>query len=204
MIPALVLVILLLMALTPGVVPGGRATAHAQQPVENTDHIQSGPYQITVVGGASGMALGTAQYEVTVLSAADAQQVAGAHVVVHTRHSEDGVTGWGTAFSTPDNPGVYRVRLQLGRPGIWEASVEVSSPLGHVESEITPMVVPEAKQYSSGSLVFLGMTLVLLTGLGYVLWTIRRAQRRRSALESAESAESPATPAAPPEDSRES
>jgi hypothetical protein len=167
-------------------------TARAQQTQEVTDQVEIGPYSITVVGGASQIALGSAQYAVTPRSAADGQPVTNARVVIHTRHQEEGVSGWATALNTPETPDLYRVRLELDRPGTWDVSVEVSSPLGQVEAGITPLVIPEARQYGSGSLVFLGVTAVLLGGLVYVLWSIRRAQRQRSARSGTDSPAGPA------------
>ena len=164
--------------------PWTLGTAQAQQAAEVTDHLEIGPYQITVVGGASGIALGSAQYAVTLRSAAAGQPVTNAQVLLRTHHPVDGISGWATALNTPEAPGVYRARLELDRPGQWEVNVEVSSPLGQVAAEITPLVIPQAKQYGSGSLVFVGVTVVLLSGLGYVLWSIHRVQRQRASRQS--------------------
>jgi hypothetical protein len=58
--------------------------------------------------------------------------------------------------------------------------VEISSPLGKVSVEAPPVVVPSGRNSSAGSFVFVGISLVLVLGVLYVWWTIRREQQRRS------------------------
>ena len=156
------------------------AGASAQLPTDVTDQVRIGPYDITVVGGPSHLSLGSARYRVTLLSTADGQPVPNAQVRLRTRHEEAGTQGWAQALNTPGAPELYRAELRLDRPGPWALSVEVSGPLGRVEAELTTLVIPESRGYGVGSLTFAGITVVLLLGLTYLVWSARRAQRQRA------------------------
>jgi hypothetical protein len=61
-------------------------------------------------------------------------------------------------------------------------SVDVTSPLGRVEVEAPSQQVPEPSQSRAGGLVFAGITVVLILGSVYLVWSIRRAQQKREAI----------------------
>lgn len=179
--PAIIIRAILLLSILlifPISAPDG---ASAQRPNDAIDRIQIGPYDITVVGGPSQLSLGIALYSVTLLSAEDGQPVSDAQVRLLTRHEVAGVEGWAAALNGPATPALYKAQLQLDRPGRWAMSVEVTGPLGRVEAELTPMVIPQTPGYGSGSLAFVGVTVVLLLGVTYLVWTSRRIQKRRAA-----------------------
>lgn len=46
--------------------------------------------------------------------------------------------------------------------------------------ETPPVVVPGSRNFSAGTLVFAGVFLVLILAWGYLRWSIRRQQRKRS------------------------
>ncbi len=176
--------LILLLPLAPPV-------AQAQEGVELDD--VSGPIRIdrnVVVGGyslfveaeASNLSLGTALVSVAVLNAITGEPVPGARVEILTVHDESDETGWATALPVPERPEIYRARMKLERPGRWDFSVEVDGPLGRENAPVGMVTIPQPRQYWVGSVVFAGMSVVLLCGLAYVVWTIRRAQKRLKAV----------------------
>ncbi len=150
-------------------------------PVRIDRNVTAGVYSLFVEAEASNLSLGTALVSVAVLNADTGEPVPGASVEIHTIHDETGETGWATALPVPDRPEIYRARMKLELPGQWDLSVEVDGPLGREATVVGSVAIPQPKQYWVGSVVFAGMSGVLLCGLIYVLWTIRRAQKQREA-----------------------
>ena len=150
-------------------------------PVRIDRKVSAGGYDLFVEAEASNLSLGTALISVAVLNSATGQPVPDARVVIHTQHGDSAETGWATALPVPERPEIYRARMKLEYPGRWDISVEVDGPLGRVETEVGTVAIPEPRQYWAGSLVFAGMSMILFCGVAYVVWTIRRAQRRREA-----------------------
>ncbi len=139
-----------------------------------------GGYMLVVEAEASNLSLGTALVSVAVLEEATGTPVPEARVVIHTERQATGETGWATALSVPERPEIYRARMKLDLPGSWLVTVEVDGPLGRADALVGAITIPEPRQYWAGSLVFAGMSALLLCGLLYVLWEIRRAQRQRA------------------------
>lgn len=181
---ALALAALLLYSL---LVPGSARAQEAGQldnlagPVRIDRNLIAGNYSLFVEAEASNLSLGTALVSVAVLNAETGEPVPGASVEIHTIHEETGETGWATALPVPEHPEIYRARMKLENPGQWDLSVEVDGPLGREAAVVGTVAIPQPKQYWVGSVVFAGMSGVLLCGLLYVLWTIRRAQKQREA-----------------------
>lgn len=150
-------------------------------PVRIDRHLIAGNYGLFVEAEASNLSLGTALVSVAVLNAETGEPVPGASVEIHTIHDETGETGWATALPVPERPEIYRARMKLEHPGRWDLSVEVDGPLGREATAVGSVGIPQPKQYWVGSVVFAGMSAILLCGLLYVLWTIRRAQKQREA-----------------------
>ncbi len=168
-------------------VPGSAQAQEAGQqeelagPVRIDRNVIVGGYSLFVEAEASNLSLGTALVSVAVLNAETGEPVPGAHLVIHTIHGETGETGWATALPVPERPEIYRARMKLDLPGEWDMSVEVDGPLGREATVVGKVSIPQPKQYWVGSVVFAGMSGVLLCGLIYVVWTIRRAQKQREA-----------------------
>ena len=139
-----------------------------------------GPYEIGVAAIPSNLSLGRVSFAVTVLDAATGQPVRDARVVLRIKHVSDATEGWGLAVRTTDIPGRYDAQMNMDTPGVWEVNVEVSSSLGRVSVETPPVVVPGSRNFSAGTLVFAGVFLVLILAWGYLWWSIRRQQRKRS------------------------
>ena len=152
------------------------------QGVESEEFLgEVGPYEIRVSAVLSNLSIGQVLFYVTILEAATGLPVPDARVVLRSFHDEDGAQGWANALNTPDTPDLYEARMILRSSGTWRVSVDVDSPLGQ---EIVPVVsldVPSPRRYSDGTLVFAGVFLVLVLGVGYVWWSARRANRQRSA-----------------------
>ena len=168
--------------------PLGLSPALAQQPdsadaapgPERIDRrLTAGGYDLFIEGEASNLSLGTALFSIAVLNAATGQPIPDARVVIRTAHQGYGEEGWASALSIPERPEIYRARMKLDYPGVWNVSVDVDGPLGRVETEVGSVTIPEPRQYLAGTLVFAGMSAFLLCGLAYVVWSIRRSQRRR-------------------------
>lgn len=154
-------------------------------PVRIDRNLIAGGYNLFVEAEASSLSLGTALVSVAVLNAATGEPVPGAGVEIHTIHDETGETGWATALPVPERPEIYRARMKLEHPGLWDLSVEVDGPLGREATVVGSVAIPQPKQYWVGSVVFAGMSGVLLCGLFYVVWSIRRAQKRRNTVNAA-------------------
>lgn len=150
-------------------------------PVRIDRSLVAGNYSLFVEAEASNLSLGTALVSVAVLNAATGEPVPGANVEIHTIHGETSETGWATALPVPERPEIYRARMKLEHPGRWDLSVAVDGPLGREATVVGAVAIPQPKQYWVGSVVFAGMSGILLCGLLYVLWSIRRAQKRREA-----------------------
>ena len=150
-------------------------------PVRIDRNVVVGGYDLCVEAEASNLSLGTALVSVAVLNAVTREPIPEARVVIHTRHTGHGETGWATALPVPERPEIYRARMKLDFPGLWDMSVEVDGPLGQVETRVGSVTIPEPRQYWVGSVVFGGMSFFLLCGAAYVVWTIRRSIKRREA-----------------------
>ena len=175
LLSSLVLLLTLLLA-APVAAQGG-----GTDPKLLVNRVTAGGYDLAVAGEASNLSLGSAQFSVTVREAASGQSITDARVQIRTRHLLHDETGWATALSVPARPDEYRARMKLEYPGPWQVSVEVDGPLGRVGTEVGSVTVPAPRQYVVGTLVFAGVSVVLLMITGYLVWSIRRSQRRREA-----------------------
>ena len=106
--------------------------------------------------------------------------MAGASVVLRVKHELDEAEGWGLAVHTTDVPERYDSQMNLDKPGVWKVNVDVSSSLGKVSVEMPPVVIRGPRNLTDGTFVFARVTLVLILGAGYMWWSIRREQRKRS------------------------
>lgn len=161
----------------------GQVAAQDERPV--IVHYLAGPYEVGVLTQRSKLAVGKALFTIHVREAQSGDPVRDAKVMVRTRHQVDGTEGWSFAFNTPKVPEAYRAQISLDAPGIWEAMVEIEGPLGTSLTSVGSLHVPNPRTYSSGSLVFVGVFIILLLGAGY-LWrtTTRNARRSISISES--------------------
>ncbi len=141
----------------------------------------AGPFLIGVYSNASKLSLGTVDYVVTVNEPVTEAPIGDARVRIKSVAAESGEEGWALALNTPDKPDHYTARVELKDAGVWKMSVEVSSDRGKVEIGTASQVVPKPRLSAAGGFVFIGVFIVLVLGLLYAVWTIRKAQRARDA-----------------------
>ena len=171
---AMIGLLALLLVLTP-------TQADAQQTGPRPYRAIAGPYLIGVFSKASQLSLGTVDYVVTVNEPVTEAPIGDAKVRIKAIAAADGHEGWALALNTPDNPDRYTARVDLKDAGVWKMSVEVDSHRGKVEINTPSHVVQKPRLSASGGFVFVGVFIVLLMGLGYAVWSVRRAQRARDA-----------------------
>ena len=158
------------------------STALAQEPLPEPYRETAGPYHISILAAPSTLSIGEVTFVVTVADAATGQPVPDAHVVVRVEHDLVCQKGcWGLAVHTTNVTEEFQAVMNLDHAGEWRVSTEVSSPLGMATVKAPPVQIARPLRSTSGSLVFVGMTVVIILGGIYVTWTIRRAQRRRGA-----------------------
>jgi hypothetical protein len=158
------------------------ATAQAQEPLPEPHRETAGPYEISVLAAPSTLSIGEVTFVVTVVAAETREPVPDANVVVRVEHDlvcQEGC--WGLAVHTTDVYEEYQAVMNLDHAGQWDVSVEVESPLGQATVQAPPVQIARPLRSTSGSLVFVGMTVVIVLGALYVTWTIRKAQKRRAA-----------------------
>ena len=151
----------------------------AQESGTKQVQVRAGPYDITVVSSLSNLSLGQARFFITVLDVTTGQPVTDARVVVRLKGALNDTQGWATALYVPGPAGHYEARIVLDAPGTWRVAVEVTSSLGSEEIVGPTLEVLTTASYTSGSIVFAAVFVLLLLGAGYVWWAVRRAQRQR-------------------------
>ena len=183
--PRLGLALLLAVAYTVAALAWGAAalpTALAQEPLPEPYRETAGPYEISILAAPSTLSIGEVTFVVTVVEAATQQPVPDASVVVRVEHDlvcQEGC--WGLAVHTTDVVQEFQAVMNLDQVGQWDVSVDVDSSLGKATVQAPPVQIARPLRSTSGSLVFVGMTMVIILGALYVTWTIRKAQQRRAA-----------------------
>ena len=140
-----------------------------------------GGYYIGVEEFAASLSVGTIEVLVTLREEATGQPVDDARVAVRVKHELSGEETSVTAVNSPNTPARYRARVGLKAPGTWRLWVEVDGRLGRVDVEVEPLEVPALRSYSSGTCVFMGGFIVLVSGAFYVWWSSRKAMKIRRA-----------------------
>ena len=170
---------LLLLAVVMAELQAGPVQAQAQESGTKEVQVRAGPYDINVVSALSNLSLGQARFFITILDVTTGKPVTDARVLVRLKGSLNDTQGWATALYVPGEPDHYEARIVLDTPGTWKVAVEVTSSLGREEIVASTLEIPTTRSYTSGSIVFAGVFVVLLLGAGYIWWSVRRAQRRR-------------------------
>ena len=159
------------------------ASAQAQEGPSGEVRVSAGPHDVRVIPVSSNLAAGFVQFSVLVRNAVTGEVVPDARVVLLAKNEEEEYEGWATALNSPDLPEQYDVRVNLESTGDWLISIDVDSPLGRGGADLMTLHVPALQRYTSGSLVFFGVFAVLIGGVAYLWWSIRRNQRRKAAQE---------------------
>ena len=142
----------------------------------------AGPYDIGVLTERSNLSVGRARFIITVNGLDSGEPVTGAEIVIRIKHQADGTEGWAAAYGVPKFPGIYHAQTRFDSPGFYLISIEVQGPLGKGTVLVEPLHVPDLRGYSSGSFVFVGLTLVLVAGAAWVWWSAARQKKRRESL----------------------
>ena len=162
--------------------------AQEQQPREIQQ--TAGPYEVGVLTERSNLSVGRARFIITVDDPVTGGPVNGAEIVIRIKHQAEGTEGWAAAYSVPTFPGTYHAQTRFDSPGVYLVSIEIQGELGKGTMLVEPLNVPDLRGYSSGSFVFVGLTLVLVAGgsvplvehlpaeqtprgSGRLIWTIR-------------------------------
>ena len=140
---------------------------------------EAGPYILNVQADPSHLSLGTVDYTVIVSNVLDHSEVSDARVLVWGTHATTGHRGWANALNNPITPAKYTARVQLDGPGGWEMSIDVMSPLGRIAVQIPSQTIPRPRLSQSGSLVFIGVFVLLIGATTYATFSIRRSIKSR-------------------------
>lgn len=143
-----------------------------------------GPYAVSISVRPGQPVAGLVHFEAAVAMAASGQQVPGAEVRMHASPPAAGERQTSRAVARPDDPGVYVANLELASPGLWLLTVEVTSGgkthAGGFELDVrartrNPSAAP------LGTAVWALITLAVITGAGWLVYSARRARRRTPA-----------------------
>ena len=150
------------------------------------EDVPAGPYTVTVEAKPL-PSLQAAQFFITVDDAATGAPAG--DVKVQVLASLQGTDEHGFAHATlVDTPGVFTATLIIETPGVWETDLLLEAPDGSTYGAegfalevIAPTEQREAARLEAG-LIYIGVAVVLLAGSAYLVWQIRRTQRRRAAV----------------------
>ncbi|PKB71373.1 MAG: hypothetical protein BZY87_05830 [SAR202 cluster bacterium Io17-Chloro-G6] len=154
-------------------------SAAAQDEDERGVNVIAGPHSVRVVLVNSNLAAGFVQMALFITDANTGEVVGDARVVIMADNEEEEYEGWATALNSPNMPERYDVRMNLGSTGEWVINVDVSSSLGQGGATAMTLEVPALNRYTSGSLVFFGVFILMMAGIAYIWWSVKRNNRRR-------------------------
>ena len=158
-------------------------SVRAQEEPSREVRVTAGPHDVRVIPVNTNLAAGFVQFSVLVRNAATGEVVPDARVVLLAKNEKEEYEGWATALNSPDLSEQYDARVNLDSTGDWLISIDVDSPLGRGGADLMTLHVPALQRYTSGSLVFFGVFAVLIGGVAYLWWSIRRNQRHKAAQE---------------------
>ena len=190
-----IMALALVLAVMGAFLAPGTAAGQSERPI--IVNYLAGPYKIGVLTEKSSLSVGRVIFTITVHDAASGEPAGDATVVIRTRHQSEGTEGWSSAFNSPADPETFSAQILLETPGVWDAFIEISGPLGIGAVSVGSLGVPHARTYTSGSYVFFGIFAALMAGGGYLTWSAHRNQKRRAALEAAATGPAPVTDDSP-------
>ncbi len=178
---AVALLFFVIQIIVMSAMPGGLPPAEAQDIIgASTKHTSgaAGPY--TVVAEAKPLpSLQAANFIIQVRDTATGALAEDLRVTVLTSLQDSKESGYALAISQ-NTPGVYSATVNLEKPGIWETTLLIE-PLdgGSHGLDGFTFEISAPSQNQAAGFVFLGVALVLAAGASYLVWQIRRNQRRR-------------------------
>ncbi len=172
---AITVMVLLLIA------PLSSVAAQQEDPIggDRGVDIIAGPHAVRVVVINSNLAAGFLQMALFITDADTGETVSDARVVLKANNEDQDYEGWGTAHNSPANPQRYDARMNLRSTGEWTIDVDVTSSLGQGGANALTLEVPALNRYTDGSLIFFGIFAAMMLGLGYIIWSAKRDDRRR-------------------------
>ena len=124
--------------------------------------------------------LQSAQFFIRVSETATETPADDVTVTILTTWSGGDETGENIALS-PNVPGLYAATLTF-EPGRWETTLLIEPPGGgSYGADGFVFEIPEPSRNLEAGFVFLGVSVVLLAGAGYLVWRARQAQKARNA-----------------------
>ena len=163
--------------------PMSAVVAQEEEPIGGDRGVDviAGPHAVRVVLINSNLAAGFIQLALFITDANTGETVPDARVVLMAKNTDEEYEGWGSAHNSPGNPLRYDGRMNLASTGNWVISVNVSSELGEGGTEALRLEVPALNRYTNGSLVFFAVFAVMMMGVAYLFWSVKRDNRRRQA-----------------------
>ena len=163
------------------IAPLSSVAAQQEEPIgaDRGVNVIAGPHAVRVVVINSNLAAGFLQMALFITDSNTRETVSDARVILKANNDGQDYEGWGTAHNSPANPQRYDARMNLGSTGEWAIDVDVRSSLGQGGANVLTLEVPSLKRYTDGSLVFFGVFAVMALGLGYIIWSAKRDDRRR-------------------------
>ena len=139
----------------------------------------AGPYTV-VVDAQMLPSLQSTQFFIRVTETDTGAPADDVTVTILTTWSGGDETGENVALS-PNVPGFYAATLTF-EPGRWETTVLIEPPGGgSYGADGFVFEIPEPSRNLEAGFVFLGVSVVLIAGAGYLVWRVRQAQRARNA-----------------------
>jgi hypothetical protein len=163
------------------IAPISSVAAQQEEPIggDRGVNVVAGPHAVRVVIINSNLAAGFLQMALFITDANTGETVPDARVILKANNDDQDYEGWGTAHNSPADPQRYDARMNLGSTGEWTIDVDVTSSLGHGGSNALTLEVPALNRYTDGSLVFFGIFAVMMLGIAYLFWSVKRDNRRR-------------------------
>jgi hypothetical protein len=164
--------------------PFSSVFAQTEEPIggDRGVNIIAGPHAVRVVIINSNLAAGFLQMALFITDANTGETVSDARVILKANNDDQDYEGWGTAHNSPRDPRRYDARMNLGSTGDWTIDVDVTSSIGHGGANALTIEVPSLNRYTDGSLVFFGIFAAMMVGVIWLIWSVKRQNRRRSEL----------------------
>mgnify|MGYP001808662954 FL=1 len=163
------------------IAPLSSVAAQQEEPIgaDRGVNVIAGPHAVRVVVINSNLAAGFLQIALFITDSNTRETVSDARVILKANNDGQDYEGWGTAHNSPANPQRYDARMNLGSTGEWTIDVDVKSSLGQGATNALTLEVPALNRYTDGSLVFFGIFAVMMLGVIYIIWSVKRDNRRR-------------------------
>ncbi len=143
----------------------------------------AGPYEVVITVQPHKPRVGTVHIAVTVLDPAKRIAVEDAKVLIVAYNPKGEPTYQSPALNDPATPIHYKGNIIFRSPGQWELLVKIETDEHGEVTATTPLNIADAASNPGieGLIVLALVTLALGGGTAYVIYSIRRQQRRNTA-----------------------